>query len=191
MRVRNVLGSLLLAGSLVSAGACTQSHDTEASASVPMAGGGGATNAGRSGSGAGRSGSGAGRSGSSAGGRAAAGRTGGAGRASAGSGSAGTPATVSCGGRMCAGGSSFLGAVPACCTTDAKCGLSLAGLGLGQCTERDAPGTLNEACPDQTIGGLLTLAGCCRPDMTCGALDTMLGLGCVALGGANTTACEP
>lgn len=92
---------------------------------------------------------------------------------------------------MCADATSVLGAVPACCTSDGKCGLSLAGLGLGQCTERDAPGMLDEACPDQSIGGFLTFSGCCRPDGTCGALDTMLGLGCVSMGGANAEKCDP
>lgn len=68
--------------------------------------------------------------------------------------------------------------LPACCPQDAmdKCGLDLTsvsafiGVSLG-CLELNHPGPADASCPDQTIaamGQMLTLPGCCRPDMLCG-----------------------
>ena len=68
--------------------------------------------------------------------------------------------------------------LPACCPQDAidKCGLDLTsvsafiGVSLG-CVQLSHPGPVDASCPDQAIsamGQMLTLPGCCRPDMLCG-----------------------
>lgn len=69
--------------------------------------------------------------------------------------------------------------LPGCCPLNAptdKCGLDLTavaqliGVSLG-CVELNQPGDPDAACPDQTIsamGQMVTLPGCCRPDMVCG-----------------------
>jgi hypothetical protein len=69
--------------------------------------------------------------------------------------------------------------LPACCPANAppdKCGLDLTavagfiGVNLG-CVELAQPGVADAGCPDQTIsamGQMVTLPGCCRPDMVCG-----------------------
>jgi hypothetical protein len=156
--------------------ACTESHDVDETPSGSEEGGSGGS---RSQSGTG--GGGRGGSGNSSGGR------GGSGNLSAG-GSAGMAAPVECGGTPCAA-NAFL---PACCTSDGKCGLSLAGLGVGEgCSEMNAAGTADTACPGQNLGGFLQLEGCCRPDGTCGVLDTFAGLGCASLGAEMATRCSP
>jgi hypothetical protein len=92
----------------------------------------------------------------------------------------------------CSGTSMFGVTVPGCCTDNDKCGLDIAGLGFGEgCAELNAPGTANDACPSQSLGGFLTLAGCCKPDGTCGVLDSFVGLGCTSTGAAEGTSCEP
>ncbi len=67
----------------------------------------------------------------------------------------------------------------ACCPDKAppdKCGLDLTpvqsfiGVALG-CVELNQPGGPDKGCPDQMIaamGQMVTLPGCCRPDMLCG-----------------------
>jgi hypothetical protein len=81
--------------------------------------------------------------------------------------------------------------VPACCTTDNKCGLDLSALGMTGCAEANAEGSANAACPAQSVGGFLTFEGCCRPDKTCGSLDNILGLGCIAATGMQAKSCTP
>lgn len=144
-------------------GACVESHDIEA----PGAAGSGG-NVARGGSG-GRSGSG--------------------GRATSGSGGSGTGNTsIECGGETCSG-SAFFG-MP-CCTDDDKCGIDVSSFGLGMgCNEMNAPGTADASCPGMNLAGFFMLEGCCRPDGTCGVLDTFAGLGCTALGGQAMT-CDP
>jgi len=105
-------------------------------------------------------------------------------------GSAGGSATVSCGSKTCMGSNVFGVALPGCCTADGKCGLDLGSVGFGGCEEANAPGAANAACPSQTIAGILPLSGCCKPNGTCGALDTFLGLGCISLD-AGATSCKP
>ena len=67
---------------------------------------------------------------------------------------------------------SFLGSEK-CCTSDGLCGADL----MGVCSEYDAPGELDSACPDSDQMGQ-TLAGCCRADGTCGNDLGMIDLGC-------------
>jgi uncharacterized membrane protein YgcG len=67
----------------------------------------------------------------------------------------------------------------ACCPDKAppdKCGLDLTpvqsfiGVAFG-CVELNQPGDPDKGCPDQMIaamGQMVTLPGCCRPDMLCG-----------------------
>jgi len=186
MRVHPDFSRLLLACLLVSAPvACSESHDTLPS--DQLGSGDRAGRGGSSGSSAGRGG-GSGRAGSTAGagGRAATGRGGSSAAAGAGA------ATVSCGGETCTSSSVFGFTLAACCAPEDKCGLDLSVVALGSCSERDAPGRLDSACPSQTLGGLLTLMGCCRPDNTCGTMASMFGLGCVAVtvGGSSATSCE-
>jgi hypothetical protein len=106
-----------------------------------------------------------------------------------GSGGGGGGAELGCG--TCAGSNVFGFALPGCCTDAGKCGTDLSSIGLGGCQEANAPGTVNAACPSQSIAGFLTLEGCCKPDKTCGAYDTYLGLGCVATGNGSPTSCVP
>jgi hypothetical protein len=68
----------------------------------------------------------------------------------------------------------------ACCVdpTRSRCGLVAT---ANACVERDQPGTLDPTCatlPDTALG---TLAGCCRPDGTCGVLEERFGLGCAQI----------
>jgi len=155
--------------------ACTSSHDVEGSGQALTGGtGGGGVQGGRAASGG-------------QGGRASAAGTGG--RATGSGGRAGA-AAVSCGGMTCPGSSVFGFSLSGCCTEADKCGLDLAAVGFGGCEEANAPGSANAACPSQTIAGILPLAGCCKPDRTCGALDTYLGLGCVSLG-ESAASCTP
>ena len=93
--------------------------------------------------------------------------------------STGLAGTV-CGASTC-GDTSLAGFItlPACCPPNApvdKCGLDLTavaqliGVSLG-CVELMQPGDPDAGCPDQTIsamGQMVTLPGCCRPDMVCG-----------------------
>ena len=85
-----------------------------------------------------------------------------------------------CGAAACAD-ADLLGFItlPGCCPMNApqdKCGLDLSGVAqfigvsLG-CVELDQAGDLDATCPDQHIdamGQMVTLPGCCRPDMLCG-----------------------
>jgi hypothetical protein len=153
--------------------ACTSSHDVEASGQALFGGTGGTVST------SGTGGSQAGRSGVA----------GGAGRAAGGSG--GGAAAVSCGGATCPGTNIFGVALPACCTTDDKCGVDLASVGFAAtCQEANAPGNANPACPSQTVAGILPLSGCCRPDGTCGALDNLFGLGCISVS-TGAPSCSP
>jgi hypothetical protein len=100
--------------------------------------------------------------------------------------------SVSCGSDKCPGGNVFGQALPGCCTSDNKCGMDVASLGFGAgCAEMNAPGAVSAACPSQNLGGFLPLDGCCRPDGTCGVLDTFAGLGCTNVGATQTTRCTP
>lgn len=145
--------------------ACTESHDVDEPGGSDEGGSGGS----RAQSGA----SGAGR--------------GGSGNSNPG-GSGASTAPMECGGTACTA-NAFL---PACCTSDEKCGLSLSGFGLGEgCSEMNAAGAADTACPGQNLGGFLQLDGCCRPDGTCGVLDTFAGLGCASLGTEMAMRCEP
>jgi hypothetical protein len=87
-------------------------------------------------------------------------------------------------------GNVFGVALAGCCTADDKCGLDLASVGFGGCEESNAPGAANASCPSQTIAGILPLSGCCKPNGTCGALDTFIGLGCISLG-TGAASCTP
>jgi hypothetical protein len=91
----------------------------------------------------------------------------------------------------CTGTNLFGTTVPGCCTSDSKCGFDLTAAGFPVCLEANAPGNLDSRCPDQTLAGILPLKGCCRPDKTCGALDTTLGFGCATLPGVTATSCVP
>ena len=81
-------------------------------------------------------------------------------------------------------GNNFAG----CCLPDGSCGVELGGtsnlavsddgtrsLPTG-CQARDQVGVPDPTCPSLYSGNL---AGCCRPDNTCGADVGILGLGCV------------
>lgn len=92
---------------------------------------------------------------------------------------------------MCSGTNLFGTTVPGCCTSDSKCGFDLTAAGFPVCLEANAPGNLDSQCPDQTLAGVIPLKGCCRPDKTCGALDTTLGFGCASLPGVTATTCVP
>jgi len=66
-------------------------------------------------------------------------------------------------------------------------------IGGGQCVEGGQPGEPSSQCKGISQGGF-TLAGCCKPDGTCGVLDTFLGLGCVdpaQFGGPGGGTCTP
>lgn len=79
-------------------------------------------------------------------------------------------------------GADLLGLVqfPSCCTTDSKCGLDFAAVaGMPLCLERDAPGNADPTCP-AAMASMFSLPGCCRPDGTCGALSTLVPLGCIS-----------
>jgi collagen type I/II/III/V/XI/XXIV/XXVII alpha len=181
-------------------GACTKSHDIladeeplRAGSSATPAAGSGATGATGATGAAGSAGMGAaGRVSVGSAGRA--GSVGAAGRAGTGAGTAGRAAAAGSGSVLacgtCNAASVFGGLIsaPACCTTDNKCGLDLTSLGMAGCAEQNAAGTLDASCPAQSLSGI-SFQGCCRPDGTCGSLDTYLGLGCVAGTGATPTAC--
>lgn len=62
-----------------------------------------------------------------------------------------------------------------CCTEDDKCGLEIQDAG---CMERDQEGTITDECSGVSLGGFISLDGCCRPDGTCGIMDDMIGYGC-------------
>jgi hypothetical protein len=84
---------------------------------------------------------------------------------------------------LCAGASSFLGDMPACCTTLEKCGLDFSALGITECLERDAPGQLTGACPAADVFGLVSFPGCCTPAGMCGLdADEFFPLGCIVGG---------
>ena len=122
-----------------------------------------------------------------AGGRGVIGGRGGAG----GRGAAGTGAAPSCG--NCPEPpllAAFIGA-ESCCAAGNVCGLTAATAELAECQPLAAPGEENESCPEVVIGGLLPLPGCCREDGTCGALDSILGLGCARASGGATMSCTP
>jgi hypothetical protein len=66
-----------------------------------------------------------------------------------------------------------------CCTDeDGACGYEIAQLQPGLCLPEDAPGELDDSCPPVSFMGFISLPGCCRPDGTCGSMDSLLGLGC-------------
>jgi hypothetical protein len=111
------------------------------------------------------------------------------GSAKGGAGGGGGGSELDCG--ACAGSNIFGFALPACCTAAGKCGTDLSSFGLAACQESNAPGEVNSACPSQSIAGFLTLDGCCKPDKTCGAYDTYLGLGCVTTGEGSPSSCTP
>jgi hypothetical protein len=67
--------------------------------------------------------------------------------------------------------------VASCCAAANQCGLSI----VTSCIAPDQPGGLDPSCPDVTLPGTTTtLRGCCGADSRCGALDTFMGLGCIA-----------
>lgn len=79
-----------------------------------------------------------------------------------------------------------------CCTTDDKCGFDVSQLGMGEaCLEQDAPGDLDPSCPPVSFMGIVDMAGCCRPDGTCGSQDTFLGLGCTLNADDQGIPCNP
>lgn len=180
---------------------CTASHDMPGMGLLELApdastddgddeaGRGGSTAAGTEGSTAT-----AGRGGS-AGGGGIGGRAGVGGRAAsnAGSSAAGS-GTIPCGMCPAPGGLSSFVQATSCCTENNECGLTAAALGVSTCAPLNAPGTADGNCPSVSIAQGFTLGGCCTPDGTCGALDTFLGLGCVAVPtGTNgqTVSCAP
>lgn len=65
----------------------------------------------------------------------------------------------------------------ACCADPArsKCGV----VEVTQCVQLDYPGHLDPSCGSPFNGS--DFPGCCRPDGTCGVLDTQYGLGCAQL----------
>lgn len=161
---RMLIACVLFCGPL----SCVSSHDVDSSGQSLVAGSGGA--------------------GGSEGGRS--GVAGSGGRAISAAGRGGAPA-VSCGGASCNGTNIFGVALAGCCTADDKCGVDLASVGFGTtCQEANAPGKANNACPSQTVAGILPLSGCCKPDGTCGALDNLFGLGCISLG-SGAPSCTP
>ena len=153
-------------------GACTKSHDVLAAGQSLAATPGNTAGSGASGSGAGGSGLGTGGAG---------------GKGSAGSASA---ACDSCQ----AGGISGIITLPPCCAKNAA-GADVCGLDVSQvlksasCLERNAPGTADTTCPISTQMMGITLQGCCRPDGTCGSMDTFLGLGCTPNADGTKKAC--
>jgi hypothetical protein len=177
--------------------ACTKSHDVDFVEQPLMAGSAaGSGTAGKASAGtgsAGRTGA-AGRIGAA--GTGAAGRIGAAGTGAAGrigaagrGGAAGGGTMLSCG--TCAPANLFgFIMAPACCTSNNKCGLDLSQLGSATCVEQNAAGTLDPSCPTASVMGVM-LQGCCRPDGTCGAMDTYLGLGCTAATSTETVTCTP
>lgn len=148
--------------------ACTKSHDVGLESASLLGGSGAMTaSAGRS---AGRGGGMAPRAGGPA---------------------AGTGVTTQGCGNCPAGNLLGFVMVPACCA-GTKCGLDISTLGLGSgCSESNAPGQADPSCPGSTVGGFAQLEGCCRPDGTCGALDTFLGLGCAVDSSQPVTPCKP
>ena len=141
--------------------ACTASHDVEANGQTSAGGSADSASAGSS--------------------------------ARAGSGASAGAGAASCGDASdCEDANLFGTPVPGSCTSDGKCGMDLSGFGLGTgCAELDAPGVQDSACPSQSIGGFFTLQGCCRPDGTCGAMDTFVGLGCTSAAPGDAVSCEP
>ena len=82
-----------------------------------------------------------------------------------------------------------------CCTADGACGFQVQALGP-DCLQANNPGVIDPACPAFSIpvGPGISLAGCCRPDGNCGAMDTFIGFGCAdlsAVGGPPPKACNP
>ena len=71
--------------------------------------------------------------------------------------------------------------VALCCTADDQCGVELIG-----CMPMDAPGALDESCPDSKMSGMLPVDGCCNRANQCGVVLDLLNLGCVE----NSTAAK-
>jgi hypothetical protein len=102
------------------------------------------------------------------------------------------------------GATTMAGDLPACCTTDGKCGLDLGALGGGMgggagiCLEQHSPGTLNPSCPDFNYMGFVTVPGCCKEDHTCGVMvvEAFAPLGCtdinefMGMGGGQKQNCN-
>ncbi|HKU42068.1 MAG TPA: hypothetical protein VJR89_28110, partial [Polyangiales bacterium] len=68
-----------------------------------------------------------------------------------------------------------------CCTSEQRCGVAYSLVFGGACLERDQRGRDDESCPDAPSifpPFIPALAGCCRPDNTCGLLAAT-GAGCV------------
>jgi hypothetical protein len=133
---------------------------------------------------------GSGGSGGGSGGAGGSGATGGTG------GSGGGPEPVPCGSETCdpinepnpQGGPDIV--VPACCSSDTRCGLELdaataGALGLeAGCNELAQAGTTDTGCPNAVLavgGQNITFPGCCRASGGCGVeIDRgFLHLGCV------------
>lgn len=67
-----------------------------------------------------------------------------------------------------------------CCTPADKCGYDLGQFGIPGCQEANAPGNVDQNCPDGFVPSQnITLEGCCRYDGICGFEDPGLGLGCM------------
>jgi hypothetical protein len=158
-------------------GACTQSHDVDAIERPLVSGVDGEVDvvAGREA---------AGSSGVTAQ-AGAGGRAGGLGRAGTGASGASEPC-----GASCAAGSLLGTMLPACCTSDDKCGLDLSAFGSTSCVEKNAPGSIDTSCPDRSFA-LFALPGCCRSDGICGGMDTSVGLGCTTDPAAPIVTCTP
>jgi hypothetical protein len=76
--------------------------------------------------------------------------------------------------------------VTACCGAGNACG----GNFQNMCVPLDQPGEPSSQCPGVTVMGF-PLAGCCRPDGTCGADDMgAIGFGCALVPGSEGT-CTP
>jgi hypothetical protein len=98
-----------------------------------------------------------------------------------GSGDAGLEVVTICGNALCKNRETKITdtkVVGIGCCVDPR--LSLCGIVefANTCLPVDQPGTLDTSCQTLPNTPLGTLSGCCRPDGTCGVLETGLGLGC-------------
>lgn len=89
------------------------------------------------------------------------------------------------------------GGTPCCTTADDvtavravevdKCGIDMSSFGFPGCTQRDQPGTLDDACPPVEFPpGAPPMAGCCTAAGVCGAMETFMGFGCTTSPDSST-----
>jgi hypothetical protein len=99
------------------------------------------------------------------------------------------PPPFSCGGVVCATGTSSVQSFP-CCTDGGECGLRV--VISPKCFPRNLKGGVDSRCAPFEIPGQITLPGCCSPS-GCGALASFDQIGCIPNSdlGRATVDCVP